>query len=442
MKTAIRKNLRNFIAIAVLFLIAIATSYYIVQEQRLRIPILEAHPFTLHAEFQTAQAVVPGQGQSIDVAGVKVGDVQSVTLKNGVADVTFGIDPKYVPIYRNATVLLRPRTGLDDMFFELDPGSKSAGEIPDGGTIPLQNTAPDVNLDEVLSALDGDTRAYLRILIDSGGQGLKGQSQNLGKLLGGLGPINKDLNRLTSLVAERRQNLANLIHNLSVLTADIGRHSSDVTTLVRASNSTLGAIAQQDPNVQRAVAELPGVLAKTRASLNATTPFAQQLGPTFNSLRPFARRLPQLNSSLINLSRRATPAIKNQIRPLVRAAHPAISPLRLAANRFSTATPRLTVATHELNRFLNEAAYNPHGANAPGTPGRDEGYLYWLGWAAHIGALTFATQDAHGAEWRVYLTASCANLRGVLDSTPAPANILAPLITGFDRLLGTQCPIS
>src|SRR5919201_267211 len=103
MARAIRKNLRNFIAIAVLVVLAIATSYYIVQQQRLRIPILEAHPFTLHAKFQTAQAVVPGQGQTIDVAGVKVGDVQSVSLDNGVADVTFGIDPKYVPIYKNAT---------------------------------------------------------------------------------------------------------------------------------------------------------------------------------------------------------------------------------------------------------------------------------------------------------------------------------------------------
>jgi phospholipid/cholesterol/gamma-HCH transport system substrate-binding protein len=184
------------------------------------------------------------------------------------------------------------------------------------------------------------------------------------------------------------------------------------------------------------------VLAKTRASFNATTPFARQLGPTFNSLRPFARGLPQLNSSLISLSQKATPALRNRIRPLVRSARPDVSPLRLAANRVSTATPRLTVATNELNRFLNEASYNPPGANAPGTPGRDEGYLYWLGWAAHIGALTFATQDAAGAEWRVYLTASCQNLRGIIDSTPVPANILAPLITGFDRLLGNQCPIS
>jgi phospholipid/cholesterol/gamma-HCH transport system substrate-binding protein len=435
MATAIRKNLRNFIAIAVLFVIAIATSYYIVQQQRLRIPILEAHPFTLHAEFQTAQAVVPGQGQSIDVAGVKVGDVQSVTLKNGAADVTFGIDPKYVPIYRNATVLLRPRTGLDDMFFQLDPGTKDAGEIPDGGTIPLSNTAPDVNLDEILAELDGDTRAYLRILIVSGGQGLNGQSKNLGKLLGGLGPINRDLTRLNTLVAQRRQNLADVIHNLGVLTQDIGRHSGDVTTLIRASNSALSAIAGQDPNVQRAVAELPSTLQQTRAALTATRPFARELGPAFNSLRPFARKLPQLNSSLIDLSRTATPDLRNRIRPFVRDAQPIIHPLRGAATEFSAATPRLTSLAKQLNKLGNMAAYNPGGAQQPGTSGRDEGYLYWAAWLGHVGSLVFDSQDAHGDYRRIYLTASCNNIRNLLS-----INALAPLVTGLGNLIGTVCP--
>jgi phospholipid/cholesterol/gamma-HCH transport system substrate-binding protein len=434
MARAIRKNLRNFIAIAVLVLIAVATSYYIVKQQRLRIPILEAHPFTLHAEFQTAQAVVPGQGQTIDVAGVKVGDVQSVELKNGVADVTFGIDPKYLPIYHNATILLRPRTGLQDMFFDMDPGSKSAGEVQDGGTIPIDNTAPDVNLDEVLSALDSDTRAYLRILLDAGGQGLNGQSQNLGRLLGGVGPINRDLKRLNTLVAERRQNLAELIHNLSVLTQDVGRHAGDVSTLVRASNSALGAIAGQDPSLRRAVAELPGVLRSTHTALTAATPFARELGTTFNALRPFARDLPNLNASLTDLAHKATPALRDKIRPLVRAARPDIAPLRSAANRLSPAAPKLTSTVHELNRFVNTASYNPNGANPPGTPGRDEGYLYWLGWATHIGALTFNTQDAHAANWRIYATISCGDLPAVLTGTP-----IASLFTGLSDLLNL-CP--
>ncbi len=329
---------------------------------------------------------------------------------------------------------MRPRTGLKDMFFELDPGSRDAGEIPEGGTVPLANTAPDVNLDEVLAALDGDTRSYLRVLIDSAGQGLQGQSKNLGKLLGGLGPLNHDANRLNKLVAERRQNLADLIHKLSVLTAEVGRHSGDITKLVDASNSSLSAIAQQDPDVQRAVADLPGTLSKLRGALTAVTPFANQLGPTFNDLRPFARNLPNLNSSLIDLSHTATPIIKNRLRPLVRAARPDIPPLRNAAGNLSAATPKLTVVGHEINRLGNMAAYNPKGANPPGSPGRDEGYLYWAAWLAHNGNLTFDSQDANGLFRRIYLTANCDNIKNILSSSP-----LAGAITGLGQL-GVQCP--
>jgi phospholipid/cholesterol/gamma-HCH transport system substrate-binding protein len=89
MKQAIRNHLRDFLAITALIVVAGATSLYIVQQQRLRIPILEEKPFELRAEFETAQAVVPGQGQSLRVAGVKVGDVKTVELEDGKGVVTF-----------------------------------------------------------------------------------------------------------------------------------------------------------------------------------------------------------------------------------------------------------------------------------------------------------------------------------------------------------------
>ena len=188
MAVAIRKNLRNFLAVAGLIVIAAAVSLYIVQNQRLRIPILEEKPFELKAEFETAQAVVPGQGQTIRVAGVRIGDVSDVEVDGGVGVVTFAIDREYLPIYQDATILMRPTTGLKDMFFQLDPGTSAAGEYEESGTIPVSNTAPDVNLDEVLEALDSDTQAYLKVLLVGAGQGLAGRDEDLGKVLGGLGP--------------------------------------------------------------------------------------------------------------------------------------------------------------------------------------------------------------------------------------------------------------
>ena len=144
MMTAIRKSIRPFIAVVVLIVFAGVISFYIFQKQRLRIPVLEEKPFQFQAEFDNAQGVVAGQGQTLRVAGVRVGDVSDVELVDGRAVVTFDVDREYLPIYEDATILMRPLTGLRDMFFSIDPGTRSAagGEIEEGDTVPLREHGP------------------------------------------------------------------------------------------------------------------------------------------------------------------------------------------------------------------------------------------------------------------------------------------------------------
>jgi phospholipid/cholesterol/gamma-HCH transport system substrate-binding protein len=440
MQKAIRDHLRDFLAILGLLLVGLVATYIIVQNQRLRIPLLEAKPFELKADMSTAQAVTPGQGQTVRVAGVRVGDISSVDYENGHAVVTMAIDRKFLPVYKNATILLRPKTGLKDMFLELDPGTNydpnsNDDEFQNGDTIALANTAPDTNVDQILAALDGDTRSYLRLLLTQGGEGLNGRGQDLGKLLGSLGPINRGLARLNTEVAKRKENLRTLIHNMNLLFGTVGQDGQGIEQLVSASNQALGAIASQSPDVQRTVALLGPTLRTTRVALEKTDQLATVLGPAINSLRPFARKLKPINDSLGNLAKTTYDPIKNDIRPFVVNAREPVRNLRPAARNLVAATPRLTTVGDKLNKLFNMAAYNPHGAEPAGTPGRDEGYLYWLGWLAHVGNSTFSSQDAHGVYRHVYVVATCNTIKSIALSSP-----LAPVITGFDQLLGTVCP--
>jgi phospholipid/cholesterol/gamma-HCH transport system substrate-binding protein len=449
MAKAIRDHLRDFLAIIGLLLVALIATYIIVQNQRLRIPVLEEKPFELKADMVTAQAVTPGQGQTVRVAGVRVGDIGKVDYEAGHAVVSMDIDRKFLPIYKNATILLRPKTGLKDMFLELDPGTNfdpnsDDDEFQDGGEIPVANTAPDVDLDQILAALDGDTRAYLRLLLVGGGEGLKGRGKDLGKLLGSLGPINRGLARLNTEVAKRKENLANLIHNMNILWGRVGEDGQGISQLVTASNQSLGAIASQAPDLERAIQVLGPTLQETRVALTKTNDLAEVLGPALNSLRPFARKLKPVNDSLGALGRDTKGTVKNNIRPFVRVAREPIRNLRPAAQNLSNATPRLTTLVSKLNELFNMAAYNPNGAEDPEDPlpaaaNRDEGYLYWLGWLGHVGNSTFQSQDAHGIYRHLYLQATCGTLKAILES-PGP---LSPLfdqigpITGFEPLFGS-----
>jgi hypothetical protein len=80
---AIRDHLTDFAAIIGLIIVSAAVGGYILANQRLRFPFIEDKPTVLKAEFSTAQAVTPGQGQTVRISGVKIGDIGKVQLKEG-----------------------------------------------------------------------------------------------------------------------------------------------------------------------------------------------------------------------------------------------------------------------------------------------------------------------------------------------------------------------
>ena len=200
---AIRKHWRDFLAIFGMAVIGLAIGVYILSQQSLRFPLVQEKPKQVKIELANAQAVQPGQGQTVRVAGVEVGRISDVKLDNGVAVVTLDIEHDYENlIKRDATALLRPKTALKDMFLEVNPGTGKA--LPDGGQITVGNSLPDINPDEVYSALDADTRPYLKLLVSGAGKGLRGRGDDLREVVRRLEPIHRDLARVTRASARRR----------------------------------------------------------------------------------------------------------------------------------------------------------------------------------------------------------------------------------------------
>ena len=83
------------------------------------------------------------------------------------------IEPKGLPIHSDATLKIRPRIFLEgNWFVELQPGSPSAPTLSSGATIPITQTSDPVQLDQVLDALNTDTRANLQDFLQGYGDGL------------------------------------------------------------------------------------------------------------------------------------------------------------------------------------------------------------------------------------------------------------------------------
>jgi phospholipid/cholesterol/gamma-HCH transport system substrate-binding protein len=402
--TAIRKHLKDFAAVLGLLILALIVAVAILGKQRLHlpagVPFLGKDFYEVNAEMSTAQAVTPGQGQTVNIAGVQVGEIKSVKLQDGKAVVGLDIERKYSPIYRDASILLRPKTGLKDMVAELTPGTPRAGKLPEGGTIPISQTLPDVNLDEVLSSLDADTRDYLRLLLADGGQALKGNGSQLGQTVRRIEPTARYSRQVNEALATRRANIARVVHNFSLLTDALGKRDDQIAGFVENSNAVFAALAHQDGNLRQTLRQLPSTLSVTQTNLAKAETLAKTLGPTLQDLRPGARALGPTLRQVRPFVRKTTPVIRDQLRPFTRAALPTVRQLRPALNDLSAATPALTKTFRIVNYALNEVAYNP--------PGRtDEGYLFWFAWINHLGPTVFSTQDAHGPIRRGLIVLGC-----------------------------------
>ncbi|HEU4658076.1 MAG TPA: MlaD family protein [Capillimicrobium sp.] len=421
MRKAIRTHARDFAAIVGLMLIAAVVGGFILGNQRLYlpswVPVFGSDFVDRKLELSTAQSITPGQGQEVAIAGVKVGEVGKVELVNGRAVVTMKIEREHAQLYNNATALVRPKTGLNDMTIQLDPGTPDAGKAPEDWAIPVSQTAPNVNPDEILAALDADTRDYLVLLLGGAAEGLDGREDDLANTFRRFEPTSRDVLAITKLLAERRENIRRSIHNFRLLTEAVAERDDDLAELVDASNAVFQSFANQDRALRSTLQQLPGTLDVAQTNLAKAGRLARTLGPTLESLRPAARSLGPTLQQLRPFLRESTPIIRDEIRPFARESLPTVRILRPAARNLSKLTPDLTSSFKTVNQLLNELAYNPPGP-------QEEGYLFWLSWLNHAGVTLFSTQDAHGPIRKGVILASCTTLQTL------------PTIAGANQTLG------
>ncbi|HTY96395.1 MAG TPA: MlaD family protein [Solirubrobacteraceae bacterium] len=416
----------SFIAVVTMIVLAAVVGGYILAHQNLHlpgwVPVLGKNTYTLKARFQTAQAVTPGQGQAVTIAGAKVGEVASVEVSGGVATVTMRVTPKYARFYKNATMLMRPKTALQDMTIEVNPGTPRAGKLHSGEVVPVSQTAPNGDFDEFLAGLDTETRYYLQALLAGAGEGLYHNGRALSATLKRFLPTTRLGTEITHELQRRHKNIAQSIHNFRLLVEAIGGKNEQLAELVSASNAVFATFAKQDANFRKTLHLLPGALEKTGNELAKVKGASRTLGKTLTALEPFAKGLAPAQEATRKLSLATTPIIKNEIRPFAREILPVVNELAPSTEDIAEAFPKFTVSFGVLNEFFNELAYNPGPKKA--------GFLFFLDWGNHDLNSVVSTSDANGPLGRSLVYFNCEVLpllKGVSEVNPT-VNLLVGLL--------------
>ena len=105
-------------------------------------------------------------GDKVRIAGVPVGSVEKVSIDDdNLAEVEFTVDTKY-SLFDGTKATVRYENLVGDRYMELLEGAGSVEPLPDGGSIPVENTSPALDLDLLL----GGFKPLLRALDPAAGQ--------------------------------------------------------------------------------------------------------------------------------------------------------------------------------------------------------------------------------------------------------------------------------
>ena len=304
-----------------------------------------ASPYKLTASFQTANNLKPRS--PVRIAGVDVGQVKKIeALPGGGAQVEMEIKDKGLPIHEDAELKIRPRIFLEGNFFvEVQPGSPSSPPLPDGGRIPMNQTAAPVQFGDLLAALQTDTRSDLQVFLKEYSKGLSGKGArgfNQSLRHGENAFKNSAIVNQATLGLEPTRDVQRLLKGQQKTFAALVEDEQALKDLVTNFNVTAGAFAREDVALEASIPAL-------RDLLRTGSPALASLNGALPSLRAFAvDALPGVRSS--------GPTLKAAL-PFIRQARGLVGPreLKSAARQLRRHLPNLVRLNVNLVPFLKQA---------------------------------------------------------------------------------------
>jgi len=263
------------------------------------------HGYVLKAQFQSANVI--RVNSPVRIAGVDVGKVKKVEPLQGTnaALLTLELKDSALPIHQDATAKIRPRIFLEGNFFvDLQPGTPGSPDIPSGGTLKITQTSTPVQLDQVLTSLQSDSRDDLKRLLNGLNAALNAKPTaaddrdadpaTRGKT--GAEAFNAALDdipageRSTAVVldallgTEPDRDVSRLIRGTAATATALDEHEAQLKDLITNFNDTMATFAGESTNLRASIRQLAPTLRNANAAFNS-------LNAAFPPTRAFAKEI-------------------------------------------------------------------------------------------------------------------------------------------------------
>ncbi len=222
-------------------------------------------------------------GDSVRVAGVRVGTVQGLSMRpDKKVVVEFDADRRVV-LTTGTRAMVRYLNLVGDRYLELVGGPNKSGVLPGGSQIPFDRTAPALDLDLLLGGLKPVVRGLnprdVNALSASLLQVLQGQGGALESLL-------SSTSSFTNALADNNQTVEELIENLRTLLGTLTKEGGNFSAAIDHLERIVTELAsQRDPigaaidSLDKGTASLTDLLRQARPPLAGTIDQLNRLAP-------------------------------------------------------------------------------------------------------------------------------------------------------------------
>jgi virulence factor Mce-like protein len=230
------------------------------------------------------------------VGGFRVGVVEEIepTEVDGRARalVDMKLDKVVEPLATDTTVRVRPRSALGLKYVELVPGEGGQTLAP-GDTIPLANASEPLELEDLFSTFDEDTRVNSRRSLEGFGDAFAGRGQSLNTAIESLNPFFRSLVPVMDALNDPDTELDNLFRQLGGAAAQVAPVADVQARLFTDMADTFAAIGRSPAALQQTIEKSPPTLDTAISSFAVQRPFLADFADLSRRLRPAARELPR-----------------------------------------------------------------------------------------------------------------------------------------------------
>jgi virulence factor Mce-like protein len=256
---------------------------------RIHLPVPEATQLALQSDVR--------------ISGVNVGKVVKLSGgPGGRTDVTIQLRAKYAPVARDSHAMLRTKTLLGESYVSLTPGHKARGTIPEGGTLKPAQVQPTVELDEILSTFDPQTRRRFETWMQSQADAVSGRGADINAAFGQLPGFAEHFDTLLATLDAQGRAVQKTVSSTGDVFDAISSREGELRSLIVDADRLFSITGRRNQDLAAIFKALPGFERESTKTLPILTRLAKAGDPVVKQLQPAATQLAPTFASLHQLS--------------------------------------------------------------------------------------------------------------------------------------------